>query len=177
MKIHIATEGPHGAPLTPANKRADVELHFEAGDGLLAGLKLVGFAVWDIHRRGLSVTMPARRYVAGTESRSFAVLRPRDHVGEEKPLTEAILAAYRAHVAGAAAGSEGPAKPDFLVTDLVKAKSLIRRHYSLSRPVETEEVVAEVTNLRRRDAAGTLDDRQTLLWGSLREFVAVREGA
>lgn len=99
MKIHVLTEGPHGAALTPHNKLADVELHFEAGDGLLAGLKLVGFAVWNVHRRGLTVSMPARRYIAGTESRSFAVLRPRDHVGEEQPLVEAVLAAYREHVA------------------------------------------------------------------------------
>ena len=28
----------------PAGKLADAELHFE--DGLLAGLKLVGFAIW-----------------------------------------------------------------------------------------------------------------------------------
>jgi len=46
---------------TPAGKLADAELHF--GDGPLAGLKLIGFAVWE--RRGGSgrnVTFPARQY-------------------------------------------------------------------------------------------------------------------
>ena len=32
----------------PAGKLADAELHFS--DGLLAGLKLVGFTVWTRHR-------------------------------------------------------------------------------------------------------------------------------
>ena len=45
----------------PPGKLADAELHFDDGD--LAGLKLVGFAVWE--RRsggGRNVTFPARQY-------------------------------------------------------------------------------------------------------------------
>jgi hypothetical protein len=45
----------------PAGKLADAELHFS--DGPLAGLKLIGFAVWE--RRsggGRNVTFPARQY-------------------------------------------------------------------------------------------------------------------
>ena len=59
----------------PPGKLADVELHFT--DGELAGLKLIGFAIWE--RRGGSgrnVTFPARQYTVNGERRSFALLRP-----------------------------------------------------------------------------------------------------
>ena len=45
----------------PPGKLADVELHFDAADGALEGLKLIGFAIWE--RRtgtGRNVTFPAR---------------------------------------------------------------------------------------------------------------------
>ena len=57
-------------------KLADAELHF-AGDSPLAGLKLLGFAIWE--RRGgagRNVTSPARQYAVNGERRSFALLRP-----------------------------------------------------------------------------------------------------
>jgi len=41
---------------TPAGKLADAELHFT--DGPLAGLKLVGFGVWE--RRGVPACSPLR---------------------------------------------------------------------------------------------------------------------
>ena len=59
----------------PAGKLADAELHF--GDGPLAGLKLIGFSIWE--RRsgaGRNVTFPARQYAVNGERRSFALLRP-----------------------------------------------------------------------------------------------------
>ena len=55
----------------PPGKLADAELHFTGGP--LAGLKLVGFAIWE--RRGGSgrnVTFPARQYSLNGERRSFA---------------------------------------------------------------------------------------------------------
>lgn len=58
----------------PPGKLADAELHFN--DGPLAGLKLIGFAVWE--RRtgvGRTVTFPARTYSVNGERRSFALLR------------------------------------------------------------------------------------------------------
>jgi hypothetical protein len=58
-------------------KLADAELHFN--DGVLAGLKLVGFAVWE--RRsggGRNVSFPARQYSVNGQRRSFALLRPID---------------------------------------------------------------------------------------------------
>jgi hypothetical protein len=59
----------------PPGKLADAELHFT--DGVLDGLKLIGFAVWE--RRsgsGRNVTFPARQYSVNGERRSFALLRP-----------------------------------------------------------------------------------------------------
>src|SRR5713226_812748 len=60
----------------PPGKLADAELHF-SGEGPLAGLKLIGFAIWE--RRsgtGRNVTFPARQYSVNGERRSFALLRP-----------------------------------------------------------------------------------------------------
>ena len=59
----------------PPDKLADAELHFT--DGVLDGLKLIGFSVWE--RRtggGRNVTFPARTYAVNGERRSFALLRP-----------------------------------------------------------------------------------------------------
>ena len=59
----------------PTGKLADAELHF--GDGVLAGLKLIGFSIWE--RRGgtgRNVTFPARQYAVNGERRSFSLLRP-----------------------------------------------------------------------------------------------------
>jgi hypothetical protein len=79
----------------PAGKLADAELHFE--EGPLAGLKLIGFSVWE--RRGggggRNVTFPARSYAVNGERRSFALLRPIvDSTGQSK-LRELILEAYQ----------------------------------------------------------------------------------
>ncbi len=59
----------------PAHKLADVELVFE--DGPLAGLKLVGIAVWATREGGdVSITFPARSYQGETGLRYFNFLRP-----------------------------------------------------------------------------------------------------
>lgn len=78
----------------PAGKLADVELHFT--EGLLEGLKLIGFTVWE--RRsggGRNVTFPARQYSVNGDRRSFTLLRPSagDPASQER-LREAILEAY-----------------------------------------------------------------------------------
>jgi hypothetical protein len=60
---------------TPPGKLADAELHFN--DGVLAGLKLIGFSVWERQSGGgRNVTFPARQYSVNGERRSFALLRP-----------------------------------------------------------------------------------------------------
>lgn len=82
----------------PPGKLADVELHFT--DGPLAGLKLVGFAIWE--RRGgggRNVTVPARVYRVNGEPRSFALLRPTSNPTDIDGLRNLIEAAYREHEA------------------------------------------------------------------------------
>jgi hypothetical protein len=86
----------------PPGKLADVELHF--ADGPLAGLKLIGFAVWE--RRGgngRNVTFPARSYAVNGERRSFALLRPIEDVHAQERIREMILQAYAEHEERAAA--------------------------------------------------------------------------
>jgi len=77
----------------PAGKLADAELHF--GDGPLAGLKLIGFAIWE--RRGgagRNVTFPARQYAVNGERRSFALLRPIVDATAQERVRDLILDAY-----------------------------------------------------------------------------------
>jgi hypothetical protein len=85
---------------TPAGKLADAELHFVSGP--LAGLKLVGFAVWEGKRGGRNVTFPARTYSVNGERRSFSLLRPIGDTGAHDALRDQILDAYNAFAAQAA---------------------------------------------------------------------------
>ncbi|MGH9238794.1 MAG: hypothetical protein ACRD3G_12215 [Vicinamibacterales bacterium] len=77
----------------PPGKLADAELHFD--DGPLAGLKLIGFAVWERRTgNGRNVTFPARQYSVNGERRSFALLRPiMDNAGQDR-VREFVLQAY-----------------------------------------------------------------------------------
>ena len=59
---------------SPAGKVADVEIVL--ADGVFAGLKLVGFALWERKGGARIVTFPARSYSVDGERRSFALLRP-----------------------------------------------------------------------------------------------------
>lgn len=75
-------------------KLADAELHFT--DGPFAGLRLLGFAVWE--RRsgpGRNVTFPARTYSVNGERRNFSLLRPTgtDSAAQE-PVRDLILQAF-----------------------------------------------------------------------------------
>ena len=77
----------------PPGKLADAELHFT--EGALAGLKLIGFSIWE--RRGGSgrnVTFPARQYSINGERRSFALLRPIVDVAAQGRVRTAILDAF-----------------------------------------------------------------------------------
>lgn len=77
----------------PPGKLADAELHFT--EGILEGLKLIGFGVWE--RRtggGRNVTFPARQYVVNGERRSFTLLRPIGDATAQDRIREAILEAY-----------------------------------------------------------------------------------
>ena len=78
----------------PAGKLADAELHFT--EGLLEGLKLVGFSVWERRTgNGRNVTFPARAYSVNGDRRTFALLRPAsgDATAQDR-VREAVLQAY-----------------------------------------------------------------------------------
>ena len=78
----------------PAGKLADAELHF-AGESPLAGLKLIGFSIWE--RRGgagRNVTFPARQYSVNGERRSFALLRAVTDTAAQDAIRDRILQAY-----------------------------------------------------------------------------------
>jgi hypothetical protein len=86
----------------PAGKLADAELHF-GGESPLAGLKLIGFSIWE--RRGgngRNVTFPARSYVVNGDRRSFALLRPIVDTAAQERIRELILAAFAEYEQAAA---------------------------------------------------------------------------
>ena len=79
----------------PPRKLADAELHFS--EGPLAGLKLIGFSVWE--RRGTpgrNVTFPARQYTVNGERRSFALLRPIADADAQTRIRDLVLDAFAA---------------------------------------------------------------------------------
>ena len=78
---------------TPAGKLADAELHFS--DGVLDGLKLIGFAVWERRSgNGRNVTFPARQYAVNGERRSFALLRTISDNSAQDRIRDLVLQAY-----------------------------------------------------------------------------------
>jgi hypothetical protein len=80
---------------TPPGKLADAEVVFEADAGLLNGLKLIGFAIWERRAGGRNVTFPARQYSVNGERRSFALLRPvNGDANAQEAIRDAILEAY-----------------------------------------------------------------------------------
>ena len=88
----------------PPGKLADAELHFP--DGPLAGLRLVGFAVWE--RRGgggRNVTFPARNYSVNGERRSYALLRPIVDTTAQNGVRDLVLEAYQEYEERAAIAS------------------------------------------------------------------------
>ncbi len=71
---------------------ADAELQFN--DGPLAGLKLIGFSVWERRGGGRNVAFPARQYSVNGERRSFALLRPIVDATAQDSVRQLILDAY-----------------------------------------------------------------------------------
>jgi hypothetical protein len=77
----------------PPGKLADAELHFT--EGVLDGLKLMGFTIWE--RRGgggRNVTFPARSYSVNGERRTYALLRPIADTTAQDRIRELVLEAY-----------------------------------------------------------------------------------
>src|SRR6202171_3337880 len=83
----------------PAGKLADAELHF-GGESPLAGLKLIGFAIWERKNGDRTVTFPARAYAVNGERRSFALLRPIVDANAQNLVRDLILLAYAEQEAG-----------------------------------------------------------------------------
>lgn len=77
----------------PPGKLADAEIHFV--EGVFAGLKLIGFAIWERRTSaGRNVTFPARQYSVNGERRSFALLRPVADTNAQDVVRDLILSAY-----------------------------------------------------------------------------------
>src|SRR6476661_8804511 len=86
----------------PPGKLADAELHFT--EGVLEGLKLIGFSVWEKRSGGgRNVTFPARSYVVDGERRTFSLLRAITDSTAQNPVRDLILQAYAEHAAAEAA--------------------------------------------------------------------------
>lgn len=99
---------------SPAGKLADAELYFTApahthdyGDRCLkcaealAGLKLIGFGIWETRAKSQrSVTFPARSYSVNGERRSFALLRPVEDFTANEGIKALILDAYAEYEKG-----------------------------------------------------------------------------
>ncbi len=79
---------------SPHGKLADAEVIFEAGSGPFAGLRLIGFAIWERRDGGRNVTFPARAYTVNGERRSFALLRPTEDPAAQNVIRDFILEAY-----------------------------------------------------------------------------------
>lgn len=78
---------------SPVGKLADAELCFTAGQ--LAGMKLLGFAIWEHRNKSeRNVTFPSRQYSVNGERRSFALLRPIADMSADAAVRDLILAAY-----------------------------------------------------------------------------------
>src|SRR4051812_2210531 len=95
--MHIAVRILRNDRSTPVGKLADAEIHFLEGE--LAGLKLVGFAVWE--RRdgpGRNVTFPARQFVVHGDKRNFALLRAVDDPSAQNHVRDLVLRAYAAEL-------------------------------------------------------------------------------
>lgn len=89
----------------PPGKLADAELHFT--EGPLAGLKLIGFSIWERKTGGgRNVTFPARSYAINGERRSFALLRPVTDTEAQNRIRDLILQAYDEQTAAAEAAAE-----------------------------------------------------------------------
>lgn len=84
----------------PPGKLADAELHFTAGP--LAGLKLIGFGIWERRMSaGRNVTFPARQYSVNGERGSFALLRPIVDATAQDRIRDLVLEAFAAYEAQA----------------------------------------------------------------------------
>jgi hypothetical protein len=80
----------------PQNLISEAEIFFEAEDGLLAGLKLVGFSLWRTEKGDPGVTLPARSWGEASERKFWDLLRVGDGGAEAvKRLKTALCDQHR----------------------------------------------------------------------------------
>jgi len=82
---------PVGAK-APVGKLGEAELCFSGG--VVDGMRLVGFGVWQRKEGGRNVTFPARQYLANGELRTYALFRPMTDPKAQERVRDAILRAF-----------------------------------------------------------------------------------
>jgi hypothetical protein len=79
----------------PERLVCEAEIVFDAEDGPLAGMKIVGLSIWDGPDGDKYVTFPARAFGAGSERKFFDYLRTADGVpGTARRVKAWILTEY-----------------------------------------------------------------------------------
>ena len=80
----------------PERLVCEAEIVFDAEDGPLAGMKLVGLSIWDGPDGDKYVTFPSRAFGAGSERRFFDYLRTSDGIpGTARRVKDWILTEYK----------------------------------------------------------------------------------
>jgi hypothetical protein len=81
----------------PERLVCDAEVVFDAADGPLAGMKLVGFGLWTGAEGDMSVTFPARAFGSGGERKFYDYLRSAENnVADSRRVKDWILEEFRA---------------------------------------------------------------------------------
>lgn len=116
----------------PPGKLADAEIHFT--EGPLAGLKLIGFGIWERRQsnRSHNVTFPARQYSVNGERRSFALLRPIAEFDAQEGIRALILEAFEEYTHAADQAAAGALEPDPYATPA----TVLRSTTTADRPFE-----------------------------------------
>jgi hypothetical protein len=91
---------PVGAK-APVGKLGEAELCFSGG--VVDGMRLVGFGVWQRKEGGRNVTFPARQYLMNGETRTYALFRPMSDPKAQERLRDAILRAFPEDAGGGSA--------------------------------------------------------------------------
>ena len=87
----------------PQNLIGEAEILFESEDGLLAGLKLVGFSLWRSEKGEPSVTVPSRAWGGPGERKFFDYIRAGEGGAEAvKRFKASICEQYRSRDRNAA---------------------------------------------------------------------------
>lgn len=145
----------------PAGKLADAELHFDQ-EALLAGLKLVGFAVWQSNwGTGLNVTVPSRDYQVNGERRRFDLLRITADQAALTELRRAVQDAYQDYCEHGPLEEEATEAVARQVWKTAQAAPARRQAAPPARPTPRPSHIPGTPGRRqavRRAATGTDDD-------------------